>query len=80
MNERKVPHLSLISVPTLNDPKHFPWSAPALASYRMEGSIYGRYITTNLPDAKIAVLYQNDDLENPSCSACAKVSAIRPTS
>ncbi len=62
MNERKVPHLSIISgADAFNDPKHFPWSAPALASYRLEGSIYGRYITTNLPDAKIAVLYQNDD-------------------
>ena len=62
MNERKVPHLSIISgADAFNDPKHFPWSAPALASYRLEGSIYGRYITTTLPDAKIAVLYQNDD-------------------
>ena len=28
---------------------------------RTEGSIYGRYISKNLPDAKIAILYQNDD-------------------
>jgi branched-chain amino acid transport system substrate-binding protein len=30
-------------------------------SYRIEARIYGRYILKNLPDAKIAVLYQNDD-------------------
>jgi branched-chain amino acid transport system substrate-binding protein len=62
MNERKVPQLSIISgADTFNDPEHFPWTAPALASYHLEGSIYGRYIGKNLPDAKIAVLYQNDD-------------------
>jgi len=31
-------------------------------SYRLEARIYGRYILSNLPDAKVAVLYQNDDL------------------
>ena len=62
MNEQKVPQLSIISgAASFNEPKHFPWSTPGLASYRFEGSIYGRYIGKNLPDAKIAVLYQNDD-------------------
>jgi branched-chain amino acid transport system substrate-binding protein len=62
MNERKVPQLFIISGATaLNDPKHFPWSTPGLASYVFEGSIYGRYISKNVPDAKVAVLYQNDD-------------------
>jgi branched-chain amino acid transport system substrate-binding protein len=62
MNERKVPQLFIISgVATLNDPEHFPWSMPSLPSYHFEGSIYGRYISKNLPDAKIAILYQNDD-------------------
>jgi branched-chain amino acid transport system substrate-binding protein len=62
MNERKVPQLFIISgADTWNDPKRFPWSMPWLPSYRLEGSIYGRYISKNLPDAKVAVLYQNDD-------------------
>ena len=33
-----------------------------VASYRLEGRIYGRYILKNLPEAKIAVFYENDDL------------------
>jgi branched-chain amino acid transport system substrate-binding protein len=62
MNEKKVPQLFIISgAATWNDPKHFPWSMSWLPSYPFEGSIYGRYISQNLTDAKIAVLYQNDD-------------------
>jgi branched-chain amino acid transport system substrate-binding protein len=44
-----------------NDPKHHPWTMGWLPSYRIEARIYARYILKNLPDAKIAVLYQNDD-------------------
>jgi hypothetical protein len=32
-----------------------------MPSYRIESRIYARYILKNLPDAKIAVLYENDD-------------------
>jgi branched-chain amino acid transport system substrate-binding protein len=39
-----------------------PWTIGWQPSYRLEGRIYARYIVKNLPDAKIAVLYQNDDL------------------
>jgi branched-chain amino acid transport system substrate-binding protein len=44
-----------------NDPKHFPWTMMWLPSYGTESRIYASYILKNLPDAKIAVLYQNDD-------------------
>ena len=44
-----------------NDPKHFPWTMGWQPSYRIEARIYARYILKNLPNAKIAVLYQNDD-------------------
>ena len=44
-----------------NDPKHFPWTMGWIPSYGTEASIYANYILTNLPNAKIAVLYQNDD-------------------
>jgi hypothetical protein len=45
-----------------NDPRRFPWTMGFAPSYRLEARIYGRYILKNMPDAKIAVLYQNDDL------------------
>ncbi len=44
-----------------NDPEHFPWTMGYQPSYRIEARIYGRYILKNLPNAKIAVLYQNDE-------------------
>ncbi len=44
-----------------NDPEHFPWTMGWQPSYGTEARIYARYILKNLPNAKIAVLYQNDD-------------------
>ena len=64
MNEQKVPQLFVSSgAAKFNDPKHFPWTMGGIQpSYRVEARIYARYILANLPDAKIAVLYQNDDV------------------
>ncbi len=63
LNDNKVPQLFVASgAETWNDPTHFPWSVGYGPSYRLEGRIYGRYIPKNMPDAKIGVLYQNDDL------------------
>jgi len=62
VNENKVPHLFLATgADQWNDPKHFPWTMMWLPSYSIESHIYARYILKNLPNAKIAVLYQNDD-------------------
>ena len=62
MNENKVPQLFIGSGSAkFNDPKHYPWTMGFQPSYVIEGGVYGRYILENLPDAKIAVLYQNDD-------------------
>jgi ABC-type branched-subunit amino acid transport system substrate-binding protein len=62
MNARKVPHLFLATGATKwNDPKAFPWTMGWLPSYQSEGRIYAKYLLKEKPDAKIAVLYQNDD-------------------
>jgi branched-chain amino acid transport system substrate-binding protein len=62
VNENKVPHLFLATgADQWNDPKHFPWTMMWLPSYGIESHIYANYILKNIPDAKIAVLYQNDD-------------------
>jgi branched-chain amino acid transport system substrate-binding protein len=62
LNENKVPQLFVISgAAKWNDPKHHPWTMGWLPSYRIESRIYAHYILTNVPDAKIAVLYENDD-------------------
>jgi len=44
-----------------NDPKNYPWTIGWWPSYFIEGSIFGRHVLDNVPNAKVAVLYQNDD-------------------
>ena len=62
MNAKKVPQLFVASgASKWNDPKHFPWTMGWQPSYQSEARIYARYILKNMPNAKIAVLYQNDD-------------------
>jgi branched-chain amino acid transport system substrate-binding protein len=62
LNENKVPQLfPATGADQWNDPKHFPWTMLWLPSYGTESHIYAHYILKNLPNAKIAVLYQNDD-------------------
>jgi len=62
LNDNKVPQLfPATGANQWNDPKHFPWTMAWFPNYGIEAHIYANYILKNLPDAKIAVLYQNDD-------------------
>ncbi|MBV9014453.1 MAG: ABC transporter substrate-binding protein, partial [Alphaproteobacteria bacterium] len=62
LNEKKVPQLFLGTGATKwDDPQGHPWTMGFFVSYQAEGRIYAGYILKNKPDAKIAVLYQNDD-------------------
>jgi ABC-type branched-subunit amino acid transport system substrate-binding protein len=62
MNQRKVPHLFLTTgASKWDDPENYPWTMPFIPSYAAEGRIYAKYIKENMPDAKIGILYQNDD-------------------
>ena len=62
LNDRKVPQLWVGSGSShLADPEHFPWTMAFLPSYLVEGRVYAKYILSHTPDAKVAVLYQNDD-------------------
>ena len=62
MNAKKVPQLFVATGATKwNDPKDFPWTMGWQPNYQSETQIYAKYILKNFPDAKIAVLYQNDD-------------------
>ena len=63
VNGKKVPHLFVVSGATkFANFAEFPMTTTALPSYITEGKIYAKYIAQILPDAKIAILYQNDDL------------------
>jgi ABC-type branched-subunit amino acid transport system substrate-binding protein len=62
MNSKKVPQLFVATGATKwNDPKEFPWTMGWQPSYQSESQIYAKYLLKEKPDAKIAVLYQNDD-------------------
>src|SRR6266550_722829 len=62
MNQKKVPQLFVATGATKwNDPKEYPWTMGWQPNYQSETIIYAKYILKNKPDAKIAVLYQNDD-------------------
>jgi branched-chain amino acid transport system substrate-binding protein len=62
MNMKKVPQLFVATGATKwNDPKEFPWTMGWQPNYQSETQIYAKYILKEKPNAKIAVLYQNDD-------------------
>ena len=62
MNAKKVPQLFVQTGATKwNDPQNFPWTMGWQPNYQNEARIYAKYILKEKPNAKIAVLYQNDD-------------------
>jgi ABC-type branched-subunit amino acid transport system substrate-binding protein len=62
LNGKKVPQLFLATGATkFGDPQNYPWTMGFIPNYATEAATYAKAIVANHPDAKIAVLYQNDD-------------------
>ena len=62
MNSKKVPQLFVATGATKwNDPKDFPWTMGWQPNYQSESHIYAKYLLKEKPNAKIAILYQNED-------------------
>lgn len=62
MNTKKVPQLFVATGATKwGDPKNFPYTMGWQPNYQSEAKIYAAHILETKPNAKIAVLYQNDD-------------------
>ena len=62
LNGKKVPQLFVLSGATKwAEPQKFPWTMPGMAAYESEGVVYAKHILKAKPDAKIAILAQNDD-------------------
>jgi branched-chain amino acid transport system substrate-binding protein len=62
VNQQKVPHLFVATGATKwNDPKNFPWTMGYQPNYQTEGRVYAAYALSHVKDAKIGILYQNDD-------------------
>src|SRR6201987_2856215 len=63
LNGKKVPQLfAATGASKFTDPKNFPWTMGFNPNYFVEGRIYGQYILKEHPNAKVGILYQNDDL------------------
>jgi branched-chain amino acid transport system substrate-binding protein len=62
MNQKKVPQLfNATGATKWGDPKDFPWTMGWQPSYQSEAKIYAMHILETKPNAKIGILYQNDD-------------------
>jgi branched-chain amino acid transport system substrate-binding protein len=62
LNQNKVPQVFISAGGRrFNDPKNFPWTVSFYPPFEMEGATFGKFILKRMPNAKIAVLYQNDD-------------------
>jgi branched-chain amino acid transport system substrate-binding protein len=62
LNERRVPQIFIATGATKwGDPKHFPWTIGWQPTYQTEGHIYAQYLLEHMPNAKVAILYQDDD-------------------
>jgi branched-chain amino acid transport system substrate-binding protein len=63
LNAKKVPQLFVSSgAAKWNDPQKFPWTMGFSPSYETEGRIYAKYLLRERPGAKVAILFQNDDM------------------
>jgi branched-chain amino acid transport system substrate-binding protein len=61
-NNHKIPQLFVATAASKwNDPQHYPWTIGWGPSYRTEARIYAKYMLQKKPDAKLSLLYQNDD-------------------
>lgn len=62
MNAKKVPQLFVATGATKwGDPEKYPWTMGWQPNYQSEGRIYAKYLLEHKPDAKIGILFQNDD-------------------
>lgn len=62
MNQKRMPQLFVATGATKwGDPKNFPWTMGWQPNYQGEGKIYAQHLLETKPNAKVAILYQNDD-------------------
>ena len=63
LNEEGIPDLWIVSGAHkwAAEPEKHPWSVPLAPDYAVEGTVFGKYISENMPGKKVGILYQNDD-------------------
>jgi branched-chain amino acid transport system substrate-binding protein len=62
VNAKKVPHLFIASIGSKwADPQHFPWTMAFMQDQGTEAAAHAAWLLKSNPNAKVGVLYQNDD-------------------
>ncbi len=62
MNGKKTPQLFVATGATKwGDPKNFPWTMGWQPNYQSESKVFAAHLLETKPNAKVAILYQNDD-------------------
>jgi len=62
LNQKGVPQLMLnTGASKWNDPKNFKWTMAGLPLYPTEARILAKHVVATKPNAKVGILYQNDD-------------------
>ena len=79
LNQKKVPQILNATGATTwgEDAKQYPWTGGWQPDYEFEGRVYGQTIANNSPNAKIAVLYQNDDFGKDYLAVSRRVSGAK---
>jgi branched-chain amino acid transport system substrate-binding protein len=63
LNNKHIPQIFVLAPTEIyNDPQHFPWTIGLQPTFYLEGKIHARYVLAHKPEAKIAILYQNDQI------------------
>ena len=80
LNSKHIPQLLLnTGAGRWNDPKKFPYTTPGLPIYPTEGRILARHLMKVKPNAKVAILYQNDEFGRDFMKAFKDVLAEKGT-
>jgi ABC-type branched-subunit amino acid transport system substrate-binding protein len=63
LNDQHIPQIFVLApTQTYNDPQHFPWTIGLQPTYYLDGKVHARYILSHKPDAKIAILHENEQI------------------
>jgi branched-chain amino acid transport system substrate-binding protein len=62
LNQKQIPQLFIFSgASRFGDPKNYPWTMGWQPDYATEGGVYAKHILASGKDARIGILFQNDD-------------------
>ena len=62
LNQKKVPQILLpAGSPKLIDPVNLPWTTTFYSPFEMEAKLFAAYLLRTKPNAKLGIIYQNDE-------------------